>query len=281
MSELAAAVGVTEMEKGYAFAAASAAARAADQALLAVKAAKAEVARKEQAAKSAAGAKQAAEREFVAFARKLTTSKEMSSEALQKAALAEDTLEAKAFDLGIAAEAAVAAIVPAKAALTAAEAKAAEAIAAKRAAADAYAKAKTEHVAAIAANEAAKRRDAKRPLPVSVFISRATQRLYVRQGYEPIFDMPVAIEAGGEADRNACLHRSRLQARQDGDELERGLDLDGRSGKGGRPRWQAKEKGHGRGEACGPDRFGRAPDGGGRPRAARHSRGGRASRSST
>jgi hypothetical protein len=195
MSELAAAVGVTEMEKGYAFAGASAAAKAADQALLSVKAAKAEVARREQAAKNAAGAKQAAEQEFAAFARKLLKSKEMSGEALQKAALAEDTLEAKAFDLGIAAEAAAAAIVPAKAALMAAEAKAAEAIAAKRAAADAYAKAKADHIGAIAANEAAKRRDAKRPLPVSVFISRATQRLYVRQGYEPIFDMPVTIDA--------------------------------------------------------------------------------------
>ncbi len=195
MSELAAAVGVTEMEKGYAFAAASAAARAADQAFLGVKAAKAELARKEQAAKSAAGAKQAAEQEFAAFARKLTTTKEMSSEALQKAAESEDTLEAKAFDMGLAAEAAVAAVSVAKAAVKVAEAKAAEAAAAKRAAADAFAKAKTEHVAAIAANEAAKRRDAKRPLPVSVFISRATQRLYVRQGYEPIFDMPVTIEA--------------------------------------------------------------------------------------
>ena len=32
-----------------------------------------------------------------------------------------------------------------------------------------------------------------RPEPVSVFISRKTQRLYVRQAFEPIFDIPVTI----------------------------------------------------------------------------------------
>jgi hypothetical protein len=38
-------------------------------------------------------------------------------------------------------------------------------------------------------------RDEARALePVSVFISRKTQRLYVRRGFEPIFDVPVAIK---------------------------------------------------------------------------------------
>jgi hypothetical protein len=32
-----------------------------------------------------------------------------------------------------------------------------------------------------------------RPEPVSVFISRKTQRLYVRQAFEPIFDVPITI----------------------------------------------------------------------------------------
>ena len=32
-----------------------------------------------------------------------------------------------------------------------------------------------------------------RPEPVSVFISRKTQRLYVRQAFEPIFDIPITI----------------------------------------------------------------------------------------
>ena len=34
---------------------------------------------------------------------------------------------------------------------------------------------------------------ARAPEPVSVFISRKTQRLYVRQAFEPIFDIPVTI----------------------------------------------------------------------------------------
>src|SRR6476661_6159776 len=34
---------------------------------------------------------------------------------------------------------------------------------------------------------------ARGPEPVSVFISRKTQRLYVRQAFEPMFDIPVTI----------------------------------------------------------------------------------------
>jgi len=46
--------------------------------------------------------------------------------------------------------------------------------------------------AATAAEAAAK--DAKRhTLPVSIFVSLKTKRLYVRQGYEPVFDVPVTI----------------------------------------------------------------------------------------
>ncbi|AHB49865.1 hypothetical protein W911_02775 [Hyphomicrobium nitrativorans NL23] len=43
------------------------------------------------------------------------------------------------------------------------------------------------------AEDAAKAREAKRDLPVSVFISRARQRLYVRQGYDDIFDVEVSF----------------------------------------------------------------------------------------
>ena len=61
--------------------------------------------------------------------------------------------------------------------------------AAKTAAADA--KAQLDKV--MAAEKAAKAREAKRDLPVSVFISRARQRLYVRQGYDDIFDVEVSF----------------------------------------------------------------------------------------
>ncbi len=43
-------------------------------------------------------------------------------------------------------------------------------------------------VAVAAANEAKHKTK-----PVSIFISLKTQRLYVRQGYEPVFDAPVTI----------------------------------------------------------------------------------------
>ena len=46
---------------------------------------------------------------------------------------------------------------------------------------------------AMAAEKASKAREAKRDLPVSVFISRARQRLYVRQGYDDIFDVEVSF----------------------------------------------------------------------------------------
>jgi hypothetical protein len=44
-------------------------------------------------------------------------------------------------------------------------------------------------VAAVSAAQEAKRKT----LPVSLFISLRAQRLYVRQGYEPVFDAPVTI----------------------------------------------------------------------------------------
>jgi hypothetical protein len=87
---------------------------------------------------------------------------------------------------------------------TRAEAKVAEAQAqldaAKTAAepkADALARAREEvkaaEVAKTAAVAAAKEAAAKMS-PVSVFISRQTQRVYVRQGFQAIFDMPVTIK---------------------------------------------------------------------------------------
>jgi hypothetical protein len=64
-------------------------------------------------------------------------------------------------------------------------------------AADLREQAKTAAAASATAQEEA--REAARKLsPVSVFISRATQRLYVRQAREPLFDMPVTI---ADADR--------------------------------------------------------------------------------
>jgi len=43
--------------------------------------------------------------------------------------------------------------------------------------------------------------------PVSVFISRKSQRLYVRQAFQPILESPVAIRDADRPIGNACLHR--------------------------------------------------------------------------
>src|SRR5215467_3452997 len=63
--------------------------------------------------------------------------------------------------------------------------------------ADALARAREELKAAEAAKTAAAaaaKEAAAKMSPVSVFISRQTQRLYVRQGFQSIFDMPVTIK---------------------------------------------------------------------------------------
>src|SRR5262249_24938664 len=73
-----------------------------------------------------------------------------------------------------------------------------DAEAARRAAFAQYSKANADLSRALAEEEAIKRQDAKRALPVSVFISRKTQRLYVRQGYAPIFDVPVTFDRPDE-----------------------------------------------------------------------------------
>ncbi|WP_273217584.1 L,D-transpeptidase [Hyphomicrobium zavarzinii] len=51
---------------------------------------------------------------------------------------------------------------------------------------------------ALAKEKAAKRREAKRQLPVSVFVSRSKQRIYVRQGYEDIFNAEVTFDRPDE-----------------------------------------------------------------------------------
>ena len=70
----------------------------------------------------------------------------------------------------------------------------------------------TETARAVAAEAA---RQAARELePVSVLISRKTQRLYVRQGFEPIFDGPVTIL---DADRPIGTHVFTAVERKSGD----------------------------------------------------------------
>jgi lipoprotein-anchoring transpeptidase ErfK/SrfK len=160
---------------------------------------RAEADRLQQAAKKAAATKQSAESEFKSFAAKLKSARTMTDEELQRAAEKEDALEASAFATGDAAELARKTAAEAAQAVKAVEIASNEAEAKHQAAVADLAKSQTRLTAALGAGEAAKRREAKRKLPVSVFVSRATQRLYVRQGYEPIFDLPVTIDEPNKA----------------------------------------------------------------------------------
>lgn len=76
----------------------------------------------------------------------------------------------------------------------AAEARASAAETALKAAKSAAADATAALEAATEAEEAAKKQAAKRDLPVSIFVSRERQRLYVRQGFDDIFDVAVTFK---------------------------------------------------------------------------------------
>jgi hypothetical protein len=99
--------------------------------------------------------------------------------------------------------------------------------------------------AQVAAAEAA-RQVARGLEPISVFISRQTQRLYVRQAFEPIFDSPVTIL---DADRPIGTHVFTAMERTNGDTNVRWsvVSLDGGRPHGGVVEPQGRARGgHGR-----------------------------------
>lgn len=105
----------------------------------------------------------------------------------------EDQLETQALDSADNAKLAAKRVEDAKAAVSAAQATLAAMEAERRAIVDELKVAGKAADDAKAAHAAAKRRETKRNMPVSVFVSRKTQRLYVRQGYEPILEVPVTF----------------------------------------------------------------------------------------
>ncbi|MCL2429966.1 MAG: hypothetical protein FWD12_12125, partial [Alphaproteobacteria bacterium] len=159
---------------------AAAAASKADQARAAAAAASREAARAMMPVRAAEGLKRKAEAQLAASER--TAASAGSAEARQEAEGAKAKAAAKVAEL----EVQLAAV---KADL---QAKLDTASAAREAAVEA------EKLRAEAAREAA--RDLQ---PVSAFISRKTQRLYVRQGFQPILESPVTIE---DADRPIGTH---------------------------------------------------------------------------
>jgi lipoprotein-anchoring transpeptidase ErfK/SrfK len=128
------------------------------------------------------------------FSKSLVRKASFTPEEMTRAGADEDRLETAALDLADAAEAAKAAQAEVAETLAAAEAAMIEADKLRVDAVNKVAAANVKLNAAIEAGAAAKRREAKRKEPVHVFISRKTQKVYVRQGYEPIIEAPVTIE---------------------------------------------------------------------------------------
>ncbi len=193
MARRAAAVSEAEARKAAATAAAPSAAKAADDAKEALKQARGEALRAADAKRKAVRELGAADAALTAFVKRLITDRKLTEEAAIKLAETEEKLESKvteatkALDDTTAEEARMAGL------QKEAEAASAAAEAARKQAAKDLVQAEAGLKAAIEADASAKRRDQKRNLPISVFVSLKTKKIYVRQGYEPVYEGDVAI----------------------------------------------------------------------------------------
>lgn len=198
MERLSAAVAAAKDEKAKAIAAASDLVKASAGLKVAVRDARVEAHRLTAEARKAEQTARAANDKLGKFSTSLVQKTAFTPEEVTRASADEDRLEMAALDLADAADAARTAAAKGADALAAAE-KALLDADAQRAKAVADARAADAKLAdATEAEAAAKRREAKRKEPVHVFISRKTQMVYVRQGYEPILEAPVTIERPDE-----------------------------------------------------------------------------------
>jgi hypothetical protein len=134
---------------------------------------------------------QAIESQLEAIGRKVGSAR--NERALEALAKAEEAAEARLFDLASELELAEDALESVKSLRSSLQAKVDAALDIQRADAETF---KTAHQAlkdAQASFALAKREDARYMRPVSVLISRKDQRLYVRQGFEPVLEVPIEI----------------------------------------------------------------------------------------
>jgi lipoprotein-anchoring transpeptidase ErfK/SrfK len=150
------------------------------------------------AARKAESARDSAKREIAAINERKQSKRKLSDSQARKLDDKRASLEAKLPSLSAEADAARAEWQAANDAAKSLETAMMQAEAARRAAFAEFSKANAALSKALGEEDAIKRQDAKRAYPVSVFISRKTQRLYVRQGYEPILDVPVTIDRADE-----------------------------------------------------------------------------------
>lgn len=185
-------------EKSLLLSAAKELAKASAAAKASVRTAAGDVKRLAGEARKAAQARDKAEQKLEQFAKSVERKKNITPEQAEKLAAQEDLLEKNFLDLAEKADSAKLAADKAAEDLAAVEAAAAEVEGKRAAAATAVRKADARLADAREAEAAAKRREAKRNEPVHVFISRKTQKVYVRQGYEPVVEAPITIDRPDE-----------------------------------------------------------------------------------
>lgn len=175
-------------------ASAKAAVQAAEDARLAAKQARVEADRQAAAAKKAEQARIEGDRAIEAFERKYSGQTALAADEQQKAAATEQQLEDRTFVLGRELDAAREIADKAKVAANEADEAVAAAVAKVKEEAQKLAKANADIKTAQDKLDSFRRQELVRKHPVSVLISRSAGRLFVRQGYEPIFDVPVTFK---------------------------------------------------------------------------------------
>jgi lipoprotein-anchoring transpeptidase ErfK/SrfK len=146
-----------------------------------------------QSLKRTEAARLASEKDLDAFAKPLLAEKPMTDDQIVASAMSEEALDAKLGELSASIAALTLDLEKTAESLKAAEQAAESAETERKIALNALSKVNDEVKSALESVNEAKRREAKRQLPVAIFISRQTKKLYVRQGYAPIFETPVEI----------------------------------------------------------------------------------------
>ena len=168
-------------------------AQAAEAAKAGLKSARIDADKLTQAIKKNEALRNATEKELDEFAKSLLTERQLTDQQTQDSALREEALDTKLS--AITAELTAQADETAKSAdrVTAAELLVQTTETERKGALTGVSQAATSLKTALDLVDEAKRREAKRQLPVAIFISRQTKKLYVRQGYAPILETPVDI----------------------------------------------------------------------------------------
>ena len=146
-----------------------------------------------QSLKQTEAARLASEKELDAFAKPLLAEKVLTDDQIVASAQREEALDEKLGELTSSIATLTLDLEKAAESLKAAEQAAETAETARKTALNALSNVNAEVKVALDLVNDAKRREAKRQLPVAIFISRQTKKLYVRQGYAPIFETPVEI----------------------------------------------------------------------------------------